>query len=416
MSTDLRKEYNRLRNTGILVSECGDTCVNCGSDTDVEYHHIVPLSLGGTNNLRNIVPLCHRCHCAAHRGQHLSHYVSHKGSGRKPKITDEEAFPVYDRWLDGQFGNKKCAELLKLSGGTHPTSTKQYERYLEARGIQSIRNNYDCSLTLSVTAISDGYTVGQVTYLDGTTKPILFHDLGENDDVEYSFCGSNRKAKTVMTWGDLKAKRKHEAEEAAEKRRQEIEAYRLEIERREKLRSAEEKAKTNKALSLIEEKSESDDVQDLLEAKPRPEDAASLIENKPRPETAASWDQAKANEALSWLEQRARQVREQEQKRLEEAARREAERLEKKKQSAAERKEMEKVKRAAEEAVRQARIEAEIEETKAIRRERLAKEKAGRAEKVVPISKQETFKPLTAEEQRKRDAWWKEYRKQYVMA
>ena len=201
----LRKEYDRLRFDGTLARECGSACVNCGSEENVEYHHIVPLVLGGTNNLRNIVPLCHRCHKAAHGSHHIQRYVENPNAGRKPKIPDEEAFPIYDRWLDGQFGNRKLRKLLNLKGGTKHNCTAQYKRWCADRGIRSVRNNYDVAMTSSYDKLGERYIVGFVVLSDGTKQHIFFNDLGENDDVEYAFCaGKDRADKRVTTWGEMK--------------------------------------------------------------------------------------------------------------------------------------------------------------------------------------------------------------------
>lgn len=201
----LRKEYDRLRFDGTFARECGSACVNCGSDENVEYHHIVPLVLGGTNNLRNIVPLCHRCHKAAHGSHHIQRYVENPNAGRKPKIPDEEAFPIFDRWLDGQFGNRKLKKLLNLKDNTHPSATVQYKRWCADRGIRSVRSNYDVAMTSSYDKLNDGYVVGFVILSDGIKQHIFFNDLGENDDVEYAFCaGKGRTEKRVTTWGEMK--------------------------------------------------------------------------------------------------------------------------------------------------------------------------------------------------------------------
>lgn len=44
----------------------GRVCVNCGAIEEIEYHHIVPLSLGGNDVLSNICPLCATCHGKVH--------------------------------------------------------------------------------------------------------------------------------------------------------------------------------------------------------------------------------------------------------------------------------------------------------------------------------------------------------------
>lgn len=206
MSTkDLRQEYIKLRNSTTFKDLVGTTCVNCGSDECIEYHHIVPLSLGGTNRLSNIIPLCHRCHCAAHKGRHISHYIDLSNSGRKPKVPDEEAFAIYDRWVDGQFGSRRCQQLLDLEGSTRPSATEQYKRYIDARGIKSIRHNYDFAVTVSPHSVDEKRMVGKVTYLDGREEPIMFKDFGENDDIEYTFrFRSREKEDFTMTWGEFK--------------------------------------------------------------------------------------------------------------------------------------------------------------------------------------------------------------------
>ena len=44
------------------------TCQVCGSQKDVEGHHIVDHQFLGTATIDNIVSLCHACHKEVHRG------------------------------------------------------------------------------------------------------------------------------------------------------------------------------------------------------------------------------------------------------------------------------------------------------------------------------------------------------------
>jgi hypothetical protein len=53
ISADTRREVWR-RDEG--------QCVRCGSRESLEFHHIIPLSRGGSNTTRNIELLCETCH------------------------------------------------------------------------------------------------------------------------------------------------------------------------------------------------------------------------------------------------------------------------------------------------------------------------------------------------------------------
>lgn len=51
-------------------------CVICGTHNrnKLEIHHVVPKSKGGTNEIGNLIPLCHICHCAVHKIDNLNPY------------------------------------------------------------------------------------------------------------------------------------------------------------------------------------------------------------------------------------------------------------------------------------------------------------------------------------------------------
>jgi 5-methylcytosine-specific restriction endonuclease McrA len=65
-SQGLLKATAKLRVVEIHDSKC----VICGvkkESKDLEIHHIVPRSMGGNNDIMNVVPLCQICHCAIHK-------------------------------------------------------------------------------------------------------------------------------------------------------------------------------------------------------------------------------------------------------------------------------------------------------------------------------------------------------------
>lgn len=41
-------------------------CYNCGATDGLEWHHIIPRSLGGKDIMSNLVPLCYDCHSRLH--------------------------------------------------------------------------------------------------------------------------------------------------------------------------------------------------------------------------------------------------------------------------------------------------------------------------------------------------------------
>lgn len=43
-----------------------DTCAACGSTINLQYHHLIPRSLGGSDDETNLITLCGECHAKAH--------------------------------------------------------------------------------------------------------------------------------------------------------------------------------------------------------------------------------------------------------------------------------------------------------------------------------------------------------------
>jgi hypothetical protein len=59
-----REQYLKLRSQ-ILLRD-GFRCQECGYYKHLEVHHIVPRSKGGTDDLKNLITLCQRCHGKKH--------------------------------------------------------------------------------------------------------------------------------------------------------------------------------------------------------------------------------------------------------------------------------------------------------------------------------------------------------------
>ena len=199
----IRDEFQRMMHSGEIQNSVGTSCVNCGCTESIEYHHIVPVLLGGTNNIRNIVPLCHKCHMAANRGRHINDYRQYtKKMGRHLIVSDADAFKAYDMLLSGEIGSYTCKKLLKCSENTKIKDSKQYKRWCEEHGILKMENRLDWHITKSG-SIQTGHVIGFVIYADGRRDDIIFHDTGTNDYAVYAICDDDGTT-TNMTWRDIK--------------------------------------------------------------------------------------------------------------------------------------------------------------------------------------------------------------------
>ena len=164
---ELRKRFESLEFKKILVENKSEKCANCGSEKNVQFHHVVPLYLGGTNNLGNIVPLCFRCHKSAHYGQHMRNYQNKDVSGRPHTAEDDKLIEAFDLYSAGKIGTAECKRMINLSGKSHISDMRVFREYKKERGIKQIRNNVDIILKKRGT-IAEGAVVGRVLYDNGT--------------------------------------------------------------------------------------------------------------------------------------------------------------------------------------------------------------------------------------------------------
>lgn len=169
-----------------IKEEHGNTCANCGSGENIEYHHIVPIFLGGTNKISNIIPLCHKCHQAAHKGRNVSRYKNKSNpGGRKTNKTDDDAYRIFDMYTNGEIGNRKAQELFGYSSRTHVAQLAQFKRYMELKGISEVHNIIDVTATVSSERFKNGCKVRYIVYKDGRRENITYKDTGMND-VKYT--------------------------------------------------------------------------------------------------------------------------------------------------------------------------------------------------------------------------------------
>ena len=117
-------EYERLF-MAVNRTKCG----NCRTESNLHLHHVVPISLGGTNNIENLSILCKDCHSKAHKG---SVFVD----GLK-SVNDRLTATNLVKWrLEDRL---TCAEIGEMTGAHFSTVAKYCRKF----GIKDVRNSSD---------------------------------------------------------------------------------------------------------------------------------------------------------------------------------------------------------------------------------------------------------------------------------
>jgi hypothetical protein len=109
--------------------EIGLRCCNCGSTKELEYHHIVPVSLGGNDINSNMTCLCYPCHQKIHYGEskHGLHSTvikmglevakkRGKKLGRPATGVPKEFIKEYNKLQSGEYGSITIVQFAKLQG------------------------------------------------------------------------------------------------------------------------------------------------------------------------------------------------------------------------------------------------------------------------------------------------------------
>lgn len=62
-----------------LIDIKGTSCCNCEKEcgNQIIFHHIVPVVLGGTDNISNLTPLCEDCHNLIHLNKKTINHYTH---------------------------------------------------------------------------------------------------------------------------------------------------------------------------------------------------------------------------------------------------------------------------------------------------------------------------------------------------
>ena len=139
----LKIEYNRPSFKALLEREKGKVCICCGSTLGIEYHHILPLCLGGDNRLSNIYPVCNSCHKIIHGGRVNKLWRDDNKGGRKKKRPPKGYKIVLDRYFNCEIGRRECQEILEVAGANKLTDKWWFKDYIKECSIKRFRNNID---------------------------------------------------------------------------------------------------------------------------------------------------------------------------------------------------------------------------------------------------------------------------------
>lgn len=176
-----RKSITKARRMQLIALH-GDRCINCGSPDEIEWHHVVPLEIGGNDVDTNLVPLCYSCHKAVtnHTLLIATSGRVHKASGRKRIVPDNYKEILHD-YLYGKISKTECTIRLGLSPKNKGwmSDSPWMNEYLTELGIKTFRNNIELKANKGSLVI--GSNVGYIKYMDGTTEDIFYNPDGQPD-------------------------------------------------------------------------------------------------------------------------------------------------------------------------------------------------------------------------------------------
>lgn len=153
----------------------GDACLNCGDRENVEWHHVVPLELGGNDIPSNTVPLCHICHKTVTFQQLLLQTTcreSCKNGGRPKKQWVNNAEDIFEDYVYCRISKLEAKERLGV--GYNFCDHQDYRDWLKGKHIAKTRNNIDTYMS-SHKWLIENHPVGWIQFDDGTREIINWH-------------------------------------------------------------------------------------------------------------------------------------------------------------------------------------------------------------------------------------------------
>lgn len=121
--------------------QIGTVCINCGATEELQYHHVVPISMGGNDIPSNMVCVCARCHSMIHYGKDGSiprnsaisaglrkAQAEGKHIGRPPRDAETVLQAIAEH--STQFGGTWTEDEIMESVNLHPVCYSKYKRRL----------------------------------------------------------------------------------------------------------------------------------------------------------------------------------------------------------------------------------------------------------------------------------------------
>lgn len=173
---EVRQQFSRESFRKELIEKLGSICCNCGSNKNIEYHHIVPVVYGGTNKLSNIVPVCVECHYKAHSKTNAEGIAKAKEKGtvgRKHKLTYEECYPYIVDYIYGRIGKKEFKARCEYSENYKLDKCSYIERYKKENNIKTFRNIIDIILVKG--KLTEDRYVGYILFNNGKRRELFYY-------------------------------------------------------------------------------------------------------------------------------------------------------------------------------------------------------------------------------------------------
>lgn len=172
--------YNYLKKKESVLKRDKYKCANCGSTdrNDLNVHHIVPLSAGGSNTDTNMIVLCSKCHKAIHFGKHRDSFDITDNHKKSTKRTDEEAYAIFDKYFSGRIGTAELKNQMGFAKSYKITACPQFKKYLKDHKIVKYRNNFDINFK-KAGRVYNGDIVGYIIYEDGREERMTYMKVAD---------------------------------------------------------------------------------------------------------------------------------------------------------------------------------------------------------------------------------------------